>query len=213
MCPQLLMELASCKVKLAAREEEVRKLSEFKKNWPACCPIISHNIARDVDKEFAHAVRAAYLTYLALLVGLFFNVLASFAALIELGDEGLFVEIVHDTWEALLWQAMFALCFFTTAAPGAFIFWYYPLYRCASPSVIAPRKGWRFAFLCVRLGTATPSVQMQAHVCALDCECRVGKTGRRQTPYAIIIFFLGFMLHMVRASFSRPRDEDNLHRL
>ncbi|PKI61560.1 hypothetical protein CRG98_018056 [Punica granatum] len=116
-------ELQAKEAELSRREKEVRLLEEAAaragivlevRNWPPFCPIIHHDIAKDIPIHLQRLQYAAFATYLGLILCLFWNVLAVTAAWFKGGD-------------VKIW--FLAIIYFILGVPGAYLLWYRPLYR------------------------------------------------------------------------------------
>ncbi|KAD3337892.1 hypothetical protein E3N88_33413 [Mikania micrantha] len=110
------------------RREEVRLSSDKKKrplqdvagaiiqnkNWPPFYPLVHHDIAGDIPIHLQRIQYVAYATLLGVPITLFWNLITSIAI------------FVSDAAGAFIF---FSVIYFLLGPPGAFYFWYRPLYR------------------------------------------------------------------------------------
>ncbi|KAK1427782.1 hypothetical protein QVD17_16477 [Tagetes erecta] len=116
-------ELDAKEAELNRREEILRRKEEAlaqsetvirDKNWPSFYPLVHHDIAGDIP---VHLQRLQYVAYAALLgvpVTLLWNLITS---------------IVIFMSDAAGVYIFFSVVYFLLGPPGAFYFWYRPLYR------------------------------------------------------------------------------------
>ncbi|PWA79331.1 secretory carrier-associated membrane protein 3 [Artemisia annua] len=119
-------ELEAKEAELNKREEIVRRKEEAlarsgavidNKNWPSFYPIVHHDIAGDIPVHLHRTMYVAYATLLGVPISLFWNLITSIAVFVS-DAVGVFV--------------FFSAIYFLLGTPGAFYFWYRPLYRAFS---------------------------------------------------------------------------------
>ncbi|GBG61477.1 hypothetical protein CBR_g21821 [Chara braunii] len=113
-------ELKAKEEELKKKEQELRKRESMTggnndKNWPACFPIVHHDIANDIPSNVQGIQWFAFLSYLGLVGCLVFNAFAILCGLFAKSTN--FVEFI------------FALIYLGTAVPLAWILWYKRLYN------------------------------------------------------------------------------------
>ncbi|GJR93537.1 secretory carrier-associated membrane protein 5 [Tanacetum coccineum] len=113
-------ELEAKEAELNKREEILRRKEEAlarsgavidNKNWPSFYPIVHHDIAGDIPVHVHRIMYVAYATLLGVPISLFWNLITSIAI------------FVSDAGSLLISVG------FLSGTPGAFYFWYRPLYR------------------------------------------------------------------------------------
>ncbi|KAI3740772.1 hypothetical protein L2E82_31245 [Cichorium intybus] len=117
-------ELEAKEAELNKREEILRRKEEAiaksgaagirVKNWPPFYPLVHHDIANDIPLHLQRIQYVAYAILLGVPISLFWNLILSIA-IFSSGVEGRFV--------------FFSAIYFLLGPPGAFYFWYRPLYR------------------------------------------------------------------------------------
>ncbi|KAL8259419.1 hypothetical protein R6Q59_027372 [Mikania micrantha] len=116
-------ELEVKEAELNRREEIVRQKEEAlarsgaiiqNKNWPPFYPLVHHDIAGDIPIHLQRIQYVAYATLLGVPITLFWNLITSIAI------------FVSDAAGAFIF---FSVIYFLLGPPGAFYFWYRPLYR------------------------------------------------------------------------------------
>ncbi|CAI9260411.1 unnamed protein product [Lactuca saligna] len=117
-------ELEAKEAELNKREEILKRKEEAiaksavagirVKNWPPFYPLVHHNIAGDIPIHLQRIQYVAYAILLGVPISLFWNLIMSIAVFAS-GAEGAFV--------------FFSAIYFLLGPPGAFYFWYRPLYR------------------------------------------------------------------------------------
>uniref|UniRef100_A0A2N9I940 Secretory carrier-associated membrane protein n=1 Tax=Fagus sylvatica TaxID=28930 RepID=A0A2N9I940_FAGSY len=106
------------------------------RNWPPFLPIIHHDIANEIPVYLQKLQYVAFSTFLGLALCLTWNIIAVSTATVQ--GEG-----------AQIW--FLAVLYFILGVPGAYLFWYRPLYR-ALRSDSALNFGWFFLFYLFHLG-------------------------------------------------------------
>ncbi|KNA26133.1 hypothetical protein SOVF_000240 [Spinacia oleracea] len=145
-------DLKSKEKELQAKEAELRKKEQDlkrredaisragivieEKNWPPFLPIIHHDIANEIPVHLQKLQYVAFSTYLGLVFCLLWNFVAVTIAWIK--GEGV-----------KIW--LLAIIYFISGVPGAYVFWYRPLYR-AMRTDSALKFGWFFIAYSVHIG-------------------------------------------------------------
>ncbi|XP_076943728.1 secretory carrier-associated membrane protein 3-like [Bidens hawaiensis] len=83
-------------------------------NWPPFYPLVHHDIAGDIPIHLQRTQYVAYATLLGVPISLFWNLITSIAIFVS-DEAGVFI--------------FFSVIYFLLGPPGAFYFWYRPLYR------------------------------------------------------------------------------------
>ncbi|XP_076927362.1 secretory carrier-associated membrane protein 3-like [Bidens hawaiensis] len=116
-------ELEAKEAELNKREEILRRKEEALsktagdmrlKNWPPFYPLVHHDIAGDIPIHLQRTQYVAYATLLGVPISLFWNLITSIAIFVS-DEAGVFI--------------FFSVIYFLLGPPGAFYFWYRPLYR------------------------------------------------------------------------------------
>nr|XP_043612309.1 secretory carrier-associated membrane protein 3-like [Erigeron canadensis] len=84
------------------------------KNWPSFYPLVHHDIAGDIPLHLQKIQYVAYATLLGVPISLLWNLITSIAILVS-DSAGIYI--------------FFSAIYFLLGPPGAFYFWYRPLYR------------------------------------------------------------------------------------
>lgn len=116
-------ELKAKEAELKKREQELKRREDAiarsgvvieEKNWPPFFPIIHHDIGNEIPIHLQKLQYVAFTSFLGLIVCLLWNVVAVTLAWIK--GEG-----------PTIW--FLAIIYFISGVPGAYVFWYRPLYR------------------------------------------------------------------------------------
>ncbi|KAI3682918.1 hypothetical protein L1987_83300 [Smallanthus sonchifolius] len=116
-------ELEAKEAELNRREEILTRKEEAlarsgavidNKNWPPFYPLVHHDIAGDIPIHLQRIQYVAYATLLGVPISLFWNLITSIAIFVS-DAAGVFI--------------FFSIIYFLLGPPGAFYFWYRPLYR------------------------------------------------------------------------------------
>ncbi|KAL9274436.1 Secretory carrier-associated membrane protein 1-like protein [Drosera capensis] len=116
-------ELQAKEAELKRREEELKRREEAilragivikEKNWPPFFPLIHHDIPNDIPLHLQRLQYVAFATYLGLVACLVWNVVAVTTAWFKGEGVKLF---------------LLAIIYFISGVPGAYVFWYRPLYH------------------------------------------------------------------------------------
>ncbi|KAK9058000.1 hypothetical protein SSX86_022840 [Deinandra increscens subsp. villosa] len=116
-------ELEIKEAELNRREEILRRKEEAltrsgvvidNKNWPSFYPLVHHDIAGDIPIQLQRIQYVAYATLLGVPISLFWNLITSIAIFVS-DAAGIYI--------------FFSIIYFLLGPPGAFYFWYRPLYR------------------------------------------------------------------------------------
>ncbi|KAJ9566460.1 hypothetical protein OSB04_002426 [Centaurea solstitialis] len=119
-----LRELEAKEAELNKREEILRRKEEAlvrsgaiieNKNWPSFYPLVRHDIAGDIPVRVQRIQYVAYATLLGVPISLFWNLLTTIA--------------ISTSVKANGYALFFSIIYFLLGPPGAFYFWYRPLYR------------------------------------------------------------------------------------
>ncbi|XP_024982954.1 secretory carrier-associated membrane protein 4-like [Cynara cardunculus var. scolymus] len=117
-------ELEAKEAELNKREQILRRKEEAlaksgavieDKNWPPFYPIVRHDIAGDIPIRLQRIQYIAYATLIGVPVSLFWNLLTTVAIFTSVKADGI--------------AFFFSAVYFLLGPPGAFYFWYRPLYR------------------------------------------------------------------------------------
>ncbi|XP_071718351.1 secretory carrier-associated membrane protein 2-like [Rutidosis leptorrhynchoides] len=116
-------ELQAKEAELNRRDEILRRKEDAlqrsgavieHKNWPTFYPLVRHDIPGDIPVHLQRIQYVAYATLLGVLITLGWNLLMSIA---------LFTSNIVGRY------IFFSIVYFLLGPPGAFYFWYRPLYR------------------------------------------------------------------------------------
>ncbi|KMT02014.1 hypothetical protein BVRB_9g208840 [Beta vulgaris subsp. vulgaris] len=138
-------ELLAKEAELKKREQELRRREDAisragivieEKNWPPFFPLIHHDIPNEIPVHLQKLQYVAFTTYLGLALCLLWNIVAVTIAWIK--GEGV-----------KIW--LLAIIYFISGVPGAYVFWYRPLYR-AMRTDSALKFGWFFIAYSVHIG-------------------------------------------------------------
>ncbi|KAK8961391.1 putative secretory carrier-associated membrane protein 1 [Platanthera guangdongensis] len=138
-------DLQAKETELARRENELKRKEEAAaragivievKNWPAIFPIIHHDIANEIPLHLQRMQYFAFASLLGLTICLTWNIISTTTAWIK--GEGV-----------KIW--LLSIIFFISGVPGAYVFWYRPLYN-AMRTESALKFGWFFLFYLVHIG-------------------------------------------------------------
>ncbi|GAB2234650.1 hypothetical protein Droror1_Dr00003909 [Drosera rotundifolia] len=138
-------ELQAKEAELKRREEELKRREEAilragivieGKNWPPFFPLIHHDIPNDIPLHLQRLQYVAFATYLGLVACLVWNVVAVTTAWFKGEGVKLF---------------LLAIIYFISGVPGAYVFWYRPLYR-AMRTDSALKFGMFFLLYVVHIG-------------------------------------------------------------
>ncbi|KAL8506647.1 hypothetical protein ACS0TY_017514 [Phlomoides rotata] len=155
------------------------------KNWPPFFPIIHHDIANEIPVHLQTLQYVAFTTLLGIVVCLLWNVVAVTIAWIK--GEG-----------PTIW--FLSIIYLISGVPGAYVFWYRPLYR-ATRTDSALKFGWFFlAYVfhigfCVFASVAPPMIfkgkSLTGILPAIDL--------LSENPLVGIFYFVGFALFCVES--------------
>ncbi|VFQ86143.1 unnamed protein product [Cuscuta campestris] len=131
-------ELKKKEEELKRREDAIKKAGVVieEKNWPPFFPIIHHDISNEIPIHLQKLQYVAFTTLLGLVVCLIWNTIAVTLAWIK--GEG-----------PTIW--FLAIIYLISGVPGAFVFWYRPLYR-AMRTDSALRFGQFFLCYSIHIG-------------------------------------------------------------
>ena len=94
------------------------------KNWPPCCPILRHDIAKDIPPQMQNSVKLVYVSFVFGVLCFFWTFLCTTAALFGASEDA---HDDHKILQAWLLSAIYAVA----GIPGAFVLWYMRLYVAA----------------------------------------------------------------------------------
>ncbi|KAM0945686.1 hypothetical protein DsansV1_C10g0105361 [Dioscorea sansibarensis] len=106
------------------------------KNWPPFCPIIHHDIAKEIPAPVQRLQYMAFASWLGLVLCLSFNVIAVTVCWIEGGGVKIF---------------LLAVIYAILGCPLSYVLWYRPLYR-AMRTDSALKFGWFFLQYMIHIG-------------------------------------------------------------
>ncbi|XP_031106045.1 secretory carrier-associated membrane protein 1-like isoform X2 [Ipomoea triloba] len=138
-------ELLAREAELKKREEELQRKEDAIKragivieenNWPPFFPVIHHDIANEIPIHLQRLQYVAFTTYLGLVLCLCWNFVAVTCAWLK--GEGV-----------TIW--FLAIIYLISGVPGAYVFWYQPLYR-AMRTDSAIRFGQFFVCYSIHIG-------------------------------------------------------------
>ncbi|KAJ1500032.1 hypothetical protein HMI55_004090 [Coelomomyces lativittatus] len=109
------LELQIRESKLNEREEKIDEMVKRAPNWPACRPLVYHDIQKEIPEHGRMLVKKLYFTWCLSAWTYFFNCIASFACLITKSSAG---------------GAQFGISFliFLMGVPMSWSFWYQQVY-------------------------------------------------------------------------------------
>ncbi|KAL8511039.1 hypothetical protein ACS0TY_017751 [Phlomoides rotata] len=187
-------ELQAKEAELKRREQELKRREDAiarsgivieEKNWPPFFPIIHHDIANEIPVHLQTLQYVAFTTLLGIVVCLLWNVVAVTIAWIK--GEG-----------PTIW--FLSIIYLISGVPGAYVFWYRPLYR-ATRTDSALKFGWFFlAYVfhigfCVFASVAPPMIfkgkSLTGILPAIDL--------LSENPLVGIFYFVGFALFCVES--------------
>lgn len=138
-------ELQAKEAELKRKEQELKRREDAisragivieEKNWPPFIPLIHHDIANEIPVHLQKLQYVAFTTYLGLVLCLLWNIVAVTIAWVK--GEGV-----------KIW--LLAIIYFIAGVPGAYAFWYRPLYR-AMRTDSALKFGWFFIAYSFHIG-------------------------------------------------------------
>ncbi|KAL8506639.1 hypothetical protein ACS0TY_017507 [Phlomoides rotata] len=186
-------ELQAKEAELKRREQELKRREDAiarsgivieEKNWPPFFPIIHHDIANEIPVHLQTLQYVAFTTLLGIVVCLLWNVVAVTIAWIK--GEG-----------PTIW--FLSIIYLISGVPGAYVFWYRPLYR-ATRTDSALKFGWFFLAyfhigFCVFASVAPPMIfkgkSLTGILPAIDL--------LSENPLVGIFYFVGFALFCVES--------------
>ncbi|CAN0896876.1 Secretory carrier-associated membrane protein 1 [Linum grandiflorum] len=138
-------ELLAKEAELKKREQELKRKEDAIKragivieenNFPPFFPLIHHDIPNEIPIHLQKIQYVAFTTLLGIVLCLLWNVVAVTAAWIKGEGPTIFI---------------FAVIYFVTGVPGAYVLWYRPLYR-AMRTDSALKFGWFFLTYSFHIG-------------------------------------------------------------